>query len=152
MRFQWKLTFMLLFKYFHKNVGINIINNIKNELSTRPLWHSKLLYTQQSKSLISTAVQIFWSMVHLQVRYMSSITWAKFWNVTHLILILFLLTLVLAPACTHKYEIILFYNTLAIILLITYIYFSYFCLISLFLFNLSKPRLFTCHVCFQFKV
>jgi hypothetical protein len=78
--------------------------------------------------------------------------WTKFWNVTHLKIILFSPMSSLAPACIHKHEIIHFHNTLMINLLITYIFLPCLCLISLFLFNLSKSRLFTSHIYFQFRV
>jgi hypothetical protein len=58
----------------------------------------------------------------------------------------------LAPACTHKHEIIPFYNILMTNLLITYIYLPCVCLIFLFLSNLSKTRLYTSHICLQFGV
>jgi hypothetical protein len=73
-------------------------------------------------------------------------------SLTHLILILFSPTSVLAPACTYKYEIIPLHNTLNTILSIMYVYYSCFCLISFFLFNLSKSCLFTSHVYFQFRI
>jgi hypothetical protein len=58
----------------------------------------------------------------------------------------------LAPPYTHKHEIIPFYNTLMTNHSITYTSLSCLCLISLFIFNLSKSRLFTSHICFQFGV
>jgi hypothetical protein len=58
----------------------------------------------------------------------------------------------LALTCTHKYEIIPFYNTLMTNLSITYISFACLCLISWFLYNFSKSRLFISHICFHFKV
>jgi hypothetical protein len=61
-------------------------------------------------------------------------------------------TLSLAPVWTHKHEIISFHNTLMTNLSIMYISLPCLCLISLFLFNLSKSCLFTSHICFQFRV
>jgi hypothetical protein len=56
--------------------------------------------------------------------------WTKFWNITLLKIILFSPTLSLAPACTHKHEIIPFHNTMPTNLLITYILLPCLCLIS----------------------
>jgi hypothetical protein len=58
----------------------------------------------------------------------------------------------LALTCTHKHEIIPFYNILPINLSITYISLQCLCLIYLFLSNLSKSRLYTSYICFQFGV
>jgi hypothetical protein len=58
----------------------------------------------------------------------------------------------LVPVYTHKHEIIPFHNTLMTNLSITYIFLSCLCLISLFRYDLSKSRLFTFYICFQFKV
>jgi hypothetical protein len=58
----------------------------------------------------------------------------------------------LAHPCTHKHEIIPFHNTLMTNLSITYISLQCLCLISLFISNLSKSRLFTSHICFQLGV
>jgi hypothetical protein len=53
-----------------------------------------------------------------------------------------------APACIYKHEIILFHNTLMTKNLITYISLPCLCLISLFIFNLSKSHLFTSDIYF----
>jgi hypothetical protein len=58
----------------------------------------------------------------------------------------------LAHACTDKHEIIPFHNILMKNLSIMYIYLPCVCLISLFLSNLYKSRLFTSDICFQFRV
>jgi hypothetical protein len=57
-----------------------------------------------------------------------------------------------APACIHKHELIPFHNTLLINFPITYISLPCLCLISLFIFNLSKSRLLTSYICFQFRL
>jgi hypothetical protein len=51
-----------------------------------------------------------------------------------------------APACIHKHEIIPFYNTLMTNFSITYISLPCLCLISLFIFILSKSHLFNSHI------
>jgi hypothetical protein len=58
----------------------------------------------------------------------------------------------LTPVCTHKYEIILFHNTLTTNRSITYILLPCLYLISLFISNLSKSCLFTSHIYLQFRV
>jgi hypothetical protein len=58
----------------------------------------------------------------------------------------------LALVCTHKHEIIPFHNTLMTNISITYVSLPCLCLISLFNSNLYKSRLFTSHICFQFRV
>jgi hypothetical protein len=120
-----------------------------------PLCHSELLCTQQSKSLIKTLPSRFfgvWSTYRCVTCLALYKLWTKFYNVMHLILIVFSSMSVLPPACIYKHEIILFHNTLTTILLIMCIYFPCLCLISLFLSNLSKSHLFTSHICFQFRV
>jgi hypothetical protein len=118
----------------------------------QPIFHFELLCTQQSNTLIILAHLNFlvWSTYMCVTCLVLHKLWTKFRNITHLILIFFSPTGVLALVCTHKHEIIPFHNTLMIILLIMYIYFSCLSLISLVLSNLFKSRLFTCYICFQF--
>jgi hypothetical protein len=80
--------------------GCHLLNIIKNELPTIfvSLWIFEVSSTYRCVTCLA---------LHK--------IWTKFWNVTHLILILFSPTLVLALTCTHKHEIISFYNTLTTI-------------------------------------
>jgi hypothetical protein len=72
----------------------------------------------------STYMCIIWLALHK--------LWTKFWNETLLKIILFSFTSSLSFTCTHKYEIILFHNTLTINFSIAYILLSCLCLISFF--------------------
>jgi hypothetical protein len=120
-----------------------------NTQDTYDLWFGRSLYAWKYKDIIFLTQPISWSTkIRVSCNCKNKIVFQNHRNV----IFHFHKTSSLTLACTHKYEIIPFHNILMTNLSITYIYLPCLCLISLFISNLSKSRLFTSHTCFQFGV